>query len=148
MFPHHCKYNSNNKHIESSVPKLNAVTSIKFFKLHHHHSKVFFFFFFFLNLRHIFLFDAAVIICKRRGDNYEMKDVIDLHLFKITNNPTSDKENRKVGARKYTADTFCTLEKKRNACRRRHSPQACKAPTTVDILINNRCARAIASGVA
>uniref|UniRef100_A0A3Q2YK50 Vav guanine nucleotide exchange factor 3 n=1 Tax=Hippocampus comes TaxID=109280 RepID=A0A3Q2YK50_HIPCM len=45
--------------------------------------------------RHIFLFDAAVIICKRRGDNYEMKDVIDLHLFKITNNPTSDKENRK-----------------------------------------------------
>ncbi|XP_061614390.1 guanine nucleotide exchange factor VAV3 isoform X2 [Phyllopteryx taeniolatus] len=45
--------------------------------------------------RHIFLFDAAVIVCKRRGDNYEMKDVIDLHLFKITNNPTSDKENRK-----------------------------------------------------
>ncbi|KAJ3611748.1 hypothetical protein NHX12_021762, partial [Muraenolepis orangiensis] len=45
--------------------------------------------------RHIFLFDAAVIICKRRGDNYEMKEVIDMHHFKITNNPTSDKENRK-----------------------------------------------------
>uniref|UniRef100_A0AAV2L7S8 Guanine nucleotide exchange factor VAV3 n=1 Tax=Knipowitschia caucasica TaxID=637954 RepID=A0AAV2L7S8_KNICA len=45
--------------------------------------------------RHIFLFDAAVIVCKRRGDNYEMKEVIDLHLFKITNNPTSDKESRK-----------------------------------------------------
>uniref|UniRef100_A0A3Q1JIL6 Vav guanine nucleotide exchange factor 3 n=1 Tax=Anabas testudineus TaxID=64144 RepID=A0A3Q1JIL6_ANATE len=45
--------------------------------------------------RHIFLFDAAVIVCKRRGDIYEMKEVIDLHLFKITNNPTSDKENRK-----------------------------------------------------
>ncbi|XP_028290216.1 guanine nucleotide exchange factor VAV3 isoform X2 [Gouania willdenowi] len=45
--------------------------------------------------RHIFLFDAAVIVCKRRGENYEMKEVIDLHLFKITNNPTSDKENRK-----------------------------------------------------
>ncbi|CAG5895745.1 guanine nucleotide exchange factor VAV3 isoform 2-T2 [Menidia menidia] len=45
--------------------------------------------------RHIFLFDAAVIVCKRRGDNYEMKEVIDLHLFKITNNPTSDKDNRK-----------------------------------------------------
>uniref|UniRef100_A0A4W5MKU0 Vav guanine nucleotide exchange factor 3 n=1 Tax=Hucho hucho TaxID=62062 RepID=A0A4W5MKU0_9TELE len=44
---------------------------------------------------HIFLFDAAVIVCKRRGDNYEMKEVIDLHHFKITNNPTSDKENRK-----------------------------------------------------
>ncbi|XP_008305948.1 guanine nucleotide exchange factor VAV3 [Cynoglossus semilaevis] len=45
--------------------------------------------------RHIFLFDAAVIVCKRRGDNYEMKEVIDLHHFKVTNNPTSDKENRK-----------------------------------------------------
>ncbi|KAL6488259.1 hypothetical protein MHYP_G00020000 [Metynnis hypsauchen] len=45
--------------------------------------------------RHIFLFDAAVIVCKRRGDVYEMKEVIDLHNFKITNNPTSDKENRK-----------------------------------------------------
>ena len=49
--------------------------------------------------RHIFLFDAAVIVCKRRGDNYEMKEVIDLHHFKITNNPTSDKENRKVCSR-------------------------------------------------
>ncbi|KAG9276798.1 guanine nucleotide exchange factor VAV3 isoform X1 [Astyanax mexicanus] len=45
--------------------------------------------------RHIFLFDVAVIVCKRRGDVYEMKEVIDLHNFKITNNPTSDKENRK-----------------------------------------------------
>lgn len=28
-----------------------------------------------------------------------MKEVIDLHNFKITNNPTSDKENRKVNDR-------------------------------------------------
>uniref|UniRef100_A0A672LEA3 Vav guanine nucleotide exchange factor 3 n=1 Tax=Sinocyclocheilus grahami TaxID=75366 RepID=A0A672LEA3_SINGR len=46
-------------------------------------------------IMHIFLFDAAVIVCKRRGDNYEMKEVIDLHSFKITNNPTSERENRK-----------------------------------------------------
>uniref|UniRef100_A0A672LRL6 Guanine nucleotide exchange factor VAV3-like n=1 Tax=Sinocyclocheilus grahami TaxID=75366 RepID=A0A672LRL6_SINGR len=45
--------------------------------------------------RHIFLFDVAVIICKRRGDNYEMKEVIDLNHFKITNNPTTDKDCRK-----------------------------------------------------
>ncbi|XP_036410039.1 guanine nucleotide exchange factor VAV3b [Megalops cyprinoides] len=45
--------------------------------------------------RHIFLFDVAVIVCKRRGDNYEMKEVIDLNHFKITNNPTTDKESRK-----------------------------------------------------
>uniref|UniRef100_A0A4W6F5Q5 Vav 3 guanine nucleotide exchange factor b n=1 Tax=Lates calcarifer TaxID=8187 RepID=A0A4W6F5Q5_LATCA len=46
--------------------------------------------------RHIFLFDVAVIVCKRRGDNYEMKDILDLNYFKITNNPTSDREGKKV----------------------------------------------------
>lgn len=46
--------------------------------------------------RHIFLFDVAVIVCKRRGDNYEMKDILDLSYFKITNNPTSDREGKKV----------------------------------------------------
>ncbi|XP_074507953.1 guanine nucleotide exchange factor VAV3-like isoform X2 [Sebastes fasciatus] len=45
--------------------------------------------------RHIFLFDVAVIVCKRRGDNYEMKDILDLNNFKITNNPTSDRESKK-----------------------------------------------------
>ncbi|XP_028986528.1 guanine nucleotide exchange factor VAV3-like isoform X3 [Betta splendens] len=45
--------------------------------------------------RHIFLFDVAVIVCKRRGDNYEMKDILDLNYFKITNNPTSDRDAKK-----------------------------------------------------
>uniref|UniRef100_A0A8C5NH16 Guanine nucleotide exchange factor VAV3-like n=1 Tax=Gouania willdenowi TaxID=441366 RepID=A0A8C5NH16_GOUWI len=45
--------------------------------------------------RHIFLFDVAAIVCKRRGDNYEMKDILDLNYFKITNNPTSDREDKK-----------------------------------------------------
>nr|XP_028588458.1 guanine nucleotide exchange factor VAV3 isoform X1 [Podarcis muralis] len=45
--------------------------------------------------RHIFLFDLAVIVCKRRGDNYEMKEIIDLQEYKIANNPTTDKENKK-----------------------------------------------------
>eukprot|EP00064_Thunnus_orientalis_P001015 superscaffoldBa00000062_g1016 len=45
--------------------------------------------------RHIFLFDVAVIVCKRRGYNYEMKDILDLNSFKITNNPTSDREGKK-----------------------------------------------------
>ncbi|XP_047223544.1 guanine nucleotide exchange factor VAV3-like isoform X3 [Girardinichthys multiradiatus] len=45
--------------------------------------------------RHIFLFDVAAIVCKRRGDNYEMKDILDLNYFKVTNNPTSDRENKK-----------------------------------------------------
>uniref|UniRef100_A0A3P9P4M3 Vav 3 guanine nucleotide exchange factor b n=1 Tax=Poecilia reticulata TaxID=8081 RepID=A0A3P9P4M3_POERE len=45
--------------------------------------------------RHIFLFDVAAIVCKRRGDNYEMKDILDLNFFKVTNNPTSDREGKK-----------------------------------------------------
>ncbi|EPY84685.1 vav 3 guanine nucleotide exchange factor isoform 1-like protein [Camelus ferus] len=44
---------------------------------------------------HIFLFDLAVIVCKRKGDNYEMKEIIDLQQYKIANNPTTDKENKK-----------------------------------------------------
>ncbi|KAG7273978.1 hypothetical protein CRUP_002086 [Coryphaenoides rupestris] len=45
--------------------------------------------------RHIFLFDVAAIVCKRRGYNYELKEVLDLHCYKITNNPTSDREGKK-----------------------------------------------------
>ncbi|KAM4605318.1 guanine nucleotide exchange factor VAV3-like [Polymixia lowei] len=45
--------------------------------------------------RHIFLFDMAVIVCKRRGYNYEMKEILDLNFFKITNNPTTDREGKK-----------------------------------------------------
>lgn len=50
------------------------------------------------SLRHIFLFDLAVIVCKRKGDNYEMKEIIDLQQYKIANNPTTDKENKKVNS--------------------------------------------------
>lgn len=42
------------------------------------------------------MFDMAAIVCKRRGDNYEMKDILDLNNFKVTNNPTTDKEGKKV----------------------------------------------------
>ncbi|KAM6919002.1 guanine nucleotide exchange factor VAV3-like isoform 2-T2 [Xenentodon cancila] len=45
--------------------------------------------------RHIFLFDVAAVVCKRRGDNYEMKEILDLNYFKVTNNPTSDREGKK-----------------------------------------------------
>lgn len=53
--------------------------------------------------RHIFLFDMAAIVCKRRGDNYEMKEILDLNNFKVTNNPTTDKEGKKVSV------DFCAL---------------------------------------
>ena len=55
-----------------------------------------------LPTRHIFLFDLAVIVCKRRGDNYELKDVLYLNFYKITNNPTSDREGKKVSGQRQT----------------------------------------------
>lgn len=57
--------------------------------------------------RHIFLFDLAVIVCKRKGDNYEMKEIIDLQHYKIANNPTTDKENKKVTFWDVTISNLC-----------------------------------------
>lgn len=60
-----------------------------------------------LFFRHIFLFDLAVIVCKRKGDNYEMKEIIDLQHYKIANNPTTDKENKKVTFRDVAISNLC-----------------------------------------
>lgn len=59
--------------------------------------------------RHIFLFDVAAIVCKRRGDNYEMKDVLDLNVFKITDNPTSDREAKKVENTSMTRNKYVRM---------------------------------------
>lgn len=61
-----------------------------------------------LSLRHIFLFDLAVIVCKRKGDNYEMKEIIDLQQYKIANNPTTDKENKKVNSWRFITGSLMT----------------------------------------
>ncbi|XP_061406405.1 guanine nucleotide exchange factor VAV3-like [Lethenteron reissneri] len=45
--------------------------------------------------RNIFLFDLAVIICKRRGDTFEMKEILDLKEYKVTDDPTPNKDNKK-----------------------------------------------------
>uniref|UniRef100_A0A3P8WD14 Vav 3 guanine nucleotide exchange factor b n=1 Tax=Cynoglossus semilaevis TaxID=244447 RepID=A0A3P8WD14_CYNSE len=61
--------------------------------------------------RHIFLFDVALIVCKRRGDNYEMKDMLDLNYFKVTNNPTSEREAKKVREHfDFSLFQSCTVE--------------------------------------
>lgn len=62
-----------------------------------------------LSLRHIFLFDLAVIVCKRKGDNYEMKEIIDLQQYKIANNPTTDKENKKVNSGRFITVVYSAL---------------------------------------
>uniref|UniRef100_UPI00358FD963 guanine nucleotide exchange factor VAV2-like isoform X2 n=1 Tax=Myxine glutinosa TaxID=7769 RepID=UPI00358FD963 len=45
--------------------------------------------------RFIFLFDKAVLMCKKKGDNFELKQVLDLYNYKITDDPTSNRDSRK-----------------------------------------------------
>lgn len=48
-----------------------------------------------LDSRYVFLFDKAVVICKHKGENYEMKEIIDLPFFQIRNDPIGSKETKK-----------------------------------------------------
>lgn len=57
--------------------------------------KVYFFLLFCLD-RYLFLFDKVVIVCKRKGYSYEQKDIIELLSYKMTDDPTNNKEIKKV----------------------------------------------------
>ncbi|XP_072422228.1 guanine nucleotide exchange factor VAV2 isoform X4 [Chiloscyllium punctatum] len=45
--------------------------------------------------RYLFLFDKAVIVCKRKGYSYELKETIDLQAHKVTDDPMNNKDLRK-----------------------------------------------------
>uniref|UniRef100_A0A674JDN4 Vav guanine nucleotide exchange factor 1 n=1 Tax=Terrapene triunguis TaxID=2587831 RepID=A0A674JDN4_9SAUR len=45
--------------------------------------------------RYAFLLDQALLICKRKGDSYEMRDFIDLHTYQIRDDPLGEKDNKK-----------------------------------------------------
>lgn len=47
--------------------------------------------------RYLFLFDKVVIVCKRRGYSYELKEVIELLCHKMTDDPMNNKDIKKVG---------------------------------------------------
>lgn len=47
--------------------------------------------------RYLFLFDKVVIVCKRRGYSYELKEVIELLSHKVTDDPMNNKDVKKVG---------------------------------------------------
>lgn len=70
---------------------------------------IFHFFFFFFScmavwpclclrfIRYAFLFDKAVIICKRKsGETFELKEIIELNQFQILDESTGEKDNKKV----------------------------------------------------
>lgn len=46
--------------------------------------------------RYIFLFDKVVIVCKRKGYNYELKEIIELQYYKMSDDPTNNRDMKKV----------------------------------------------------
>ncbi|XP_024907019.1 guanine nucleotide exchange factor VAV2 [Pteropus alecto] len=56
--------------------------------------------------RYLFLFDKVVIVCKRRGYSYELKEVIELLCHKMTDDPMNNKDIKKV--RPGFPQSFCT----------------------------------------
>ncbi|XP_026574963.1 guanine nucleotide exchange factor VAV2 isoform X2 [Pseudonaja textilis] len=45
--------------------------------------------------RYLFLFDKVVIVCKRKGYSYEQKDILELLCYKMTDDPTNNKDLKK-----------------------------------------------------
>ncbi|XP_069871092.1 guanine nucleotide exchange factor VAV2 isoform X5 [Dipodomys merriami] len=45
--------------------------------------------------RYLFLFDKVVIVCKRKGYSYELKEVIELLFHKVTDDPMHNKDIKK-----------------------------------------------------
>ncbi len=47
-------------------------------------------------LRYIFLFDKVVIVCKRKGYSYELKEIIELQSYKMSDDPMNNRDMKKV----------------------------------------------------
>ncbi|XP_040846680.1 proto-oncogene vav isoform X4 [Ochotona curzoniae] len=45
--------------------------------------------------RYAFLLDKALLICKRRGDSYDLKDFVNLHSFQVRDDSSGERENKK-----------------------------------------------------
>ncbi|KAM9324248.1 LOW QUALITY PROTEIN: guanine nucleotide exchange factor VAV2 [Gastrophryne carolinensis] len=58
--------------------------------------------------RYLFLFDKVVIVCKRRGDNYELKEIIELLSHKMTDDPMNNKDIKKSYSKMWSYGFFLT----------------------------------------
>uniref|UniRef100_A0A3Q0QUL7 Vav guanine nucleotide exchange factor 2 n=1 Tax=Amphilophus citrinellus TaxID=61819 RepID=A0A3Q0QUL7_AMPCI len=45
--------------------------------------------------RYIFLFDKVVIVCKRKGYSYELKEIIELQYYKMSDDPMNNRDMKK-----------------------------------------------------
>ncbi|XP_077089002.1 guanine nucleotide exchange factor VAV2 isoform X4 [Siphateles boraxobius] len=52
--------------------------------------------------RYIFLFDKVVIVCKRKGYNYELKEIIELHFYKMSDDPMNNRDMKKSSGKMWS----------------------------------------------
>lgn len=45
--------------------------------------------------RYAFLLDKALLICKRRGDSYDLKNLVNLHTFQVRDDSSGERDNKK-----------------------------------------------------
>nr|XP_028570273.1 guanine nucleotide exchange factor VAV2 isoform X6 [Podarcis muralis] len=58
--------------------------------------------------RYLFLFDKVVIVCKRKGYNYEQKDIIELFCYKMTDDPMNNKDIKKLHGKMWSYGFYLT----------------------------------------
>ncbi|XP_077161139.1 guanine nucleotide exchange factor VAV2 isoform X10 [Paroedura picta] len=58
--------------------------------------------------RYLFLFDKVVIVCKRKGYSYEQKDIIELLSYKMTDDPTNNKDLKKSHGKMWSYGFYLT----------------------------------------
>ncbi|XP_018087339.1 vav guanine nucleotide exchange factor 2 S homeolog isoform X5 [Xenopus laevis] len=56
--------------------------------------------------RYLFLFDKVVIVCKRRGYNYELKEIIELLCHKMNDDPMNNKDIKKSHGKMWSYGFF------------------------------------------
>ncbi|XP_067231691.1 guanine nucleotide exchange factor VAV2 isoform X2 [Chanodichthys erythropterus] len=52
--------------------------------------------------RYIFLFDKVVIVCKRKNYNYELKEIIELHFYKMSDDPMNNRDMKKSSGKMWS----------------------------------------------
>ncbi|XP_076140772.1 guanine nucleotide exchange factor VAV2 isoform X1 [Alosa pseudoharengus] len=52
--------------------------------------------------RYIFLFDKVVIVCKRKGYNYELKEIIELQYYKMSDDPMNNRDMKKSSGKMWS----------------------------------------------
>ncbi|KAG7459206.1 guanine nucleotide exchange factor VAV2 isoform X3 [Solea senegalensis] len=52
--------------------------------------------------RYIFLFDKVVIVCKRKGYSYELKEIIELQSYKMSDDPMNNRDVKKSSGKMWS----------------------------------------------